>query len=246
MTETEAMKIGGHPIAGKASKSWLGLFFCVAVGLCLTVVPASALVVTIDLGWGYPGGGSLSDYNLQEGSIVQVIMFNSATANDPGLLVDDNFEIQGEYTGDPLSAEPYSSGHEVTGDYTTYDPYSVVEPGHVIAYTTHIGPAVDGWWNVYAQFQILGTYDSLYIRVFGATEFPQGGGVLASYWGLSEVQTGTNIIDTWYVGPLDDVEAVHSNYFEVIPEPGTMALFLLGGAGLIGAHRRRRPKSKPS
>lgn len=238
------MKSGGHTRPGTAMKSRLRLAFYAAVCLCLSVVPASALVVTIDLGWGYPGGGSLSDYNLQEGSIIQVIMFNSATASDPGALVDDNFEIQGEYTGDPLSAEPYSTGHEVTGDYTTYDPYSVVEPGHVIAYTTHIGPAVDGWWNVYAQFQILGTYDSLYIRVFGATEFPQGGGVIASYWGLSEVQTGTNIIDTWYVGPLDEVAAVHSNYFEVIPEPGTMALFLLGGAGLFAGKRRRQQKSK--
>jgi len=238
-------------------KSWRILALSGALLLCFGVLSAQALVVTIDLGWGYNDGWTddadaeanlKSDYNLQEGSIVQVIMYNSDTANAPGTDADDNFDIWGDYVGDDLYAEPYDSGSEnIPDDTTLYDPESVVPSGHVLAYTTEIGDSVvrdngDHWYNIYEQFEILGTYDSLYIRVFGATEFPNGE-VIASYWGLSGVETGTNIVDTWFVDPIDDTKAGQTNYFEVIPEPGTMALLLLGGTGLLAGYRRRQKRS---
>jgi len=222
--------------------------------LCLWAVPAQALVVTIDLGWGYNAGWTddadaeanlLSDYNLQEGSIVQVIMYDSDSASAPGTDADDNFEIWGDYGGADLYAEPYDSGAaNIPGDNTLYNPLSVVPSGHVLAYTTEIGDSIydsannDYWYNIYEQFEILGTYDSLYIRVFGATDFPNGA-VIASYWGLSGVETGTNIIDTWFVDPIDNTVASQTNYFEVIPEPGTVALLLLGAPALLAGYRRR-------
>ncbi len=46
------------------------------------------------------------------------------------------------------------------------------------------------------------------------------GGSLASYWGLSDVAHGTNLIGTWPVGIVDNVEATNQNYFEVIPSRG--------------------------
>jgi len=168
---------------------WRMLALCGAVVLCLLAVPADALVVTIDLGWGYNDGwatdaaaeaGLLSSYNLQEGSIVQVIMYDSATASAPGTDADDNFDIYGDYNGPDLYAEPYDSGAaNIPDDITLYDPESVVPSGHVLAYTTEIGDSIvrgngDHWYNIYEQFEILGTYDSLYIRVFGATNFPNG------------------------------------------------------------------------
>ena len=220
-------------------RSWA---LCGVFAWLFCVVPAHALLVTVDLGWGYPGGGSLGAYNLQEGSIVQVLMYNSANASAPWPDASDNFpaDSYGTYTGDDIAAEPYpgTEPDNVPTDNNIYSPFAMPD-GHVIAYTTQIGEAVDGWWHIYAQFEILGTYDRLYIRVFGATEFTSGD-VWASYWGISGVQYGTNIIDTWYVDPIVNVSAPNANYFEVIPEPSTMALFLLGGTGLWTSVRRRK------
>ncbi len=222
--------------------------------LWLLAVPAQALVVTVDLGWGYnvAGGADLSDYNLQVGSIVQVIMYNSGTTAGPGSDTDDNFTVNyGNYPGAGMDAEPYNPGGggvHIPGDTTQYDPNSV-PAGHLLAYTATIqaAPYLDDngntWYQIYAQFEVLGTYDSLYIRVFGATDFPPME-VVASYWGLSGVQHGTNIIDTWYVGPLDNTTANRTNYFEVIPEPGSLSLLVLGGAGLLAGARRRRKRAR--
>jgi hypothetical protein len=220
-----------------------------ALLLCLLVLPAQALVVTVDLGWGYNSmtDTDLNTYNLQEGSIVQVIMYNSATASAPGANANQNFGIYANYTGTGIAAEPYpgTEPSNVPGDTTIYFPNSA-PADHVIAYTTQIGgPLVDSnanganWYNIYAQFEILGTYDRLYIRVFGATDFSQGE-VISSYWGLSAVQNGTNVIDTWYVDIIDDTVANKTNYFEVIPEPGSLALFALGATGLLAGYRRRQ------
>ena len=226
---------------------------CGAVLLWLLAVPAQALVVTVDLGWGFNYGGAgtdvnLNNYNLQVGSIVQVIMYDSSAtypANQPpGTSASANFDVYGNYTGDPVSAEPYPGGAAYPGEQNIYMPDTTPE-GHIIAYTATIQEAAyadgqgDTWYQIYAQFEVLGTYDRLYIRVFGATEFPLGE-LVSSYWGISTPQIGTNIIDTWYVGPLDEVTATNRNYFEVIPEPGSMALFALGGAGLLAGRRRRK------
>jgi len=213
------------------------------------VQPAQALVVTVDLGWGYnqnAGGNSLLPYNLQEGSVVQIIMYDSTQASPPGTDADDNFDIMGDYTGPDLSSEPYTTGH-VPDDTTTYDPHSA-PADHYIVYTDTVeqAPYLDDngntWWQVFAQFEVLGNFDRLYVRVFGTDDIYEER-YWASYWGLSDVQEGTNLVGTWYVGPLDDITATQSNYFEVIPEPGTMALLLLGGAGLAAGRRRRKAKS---
>ena len=236
----------------ESSRSRLALALGGALLLGLLAVPAQALVVTVDLGWGYnvAGGADLSDYNLQVGSIVQVIMYNSGTAAAPGSDADDNFPIYyGNYPGAGIAAEPYPGTEpaNVPGDTTMYDPNST-PAGHLLAYTATIqaAPYLDDngntWYQIYAQFEVLGTYDSLYIRVFGATDFPPME-VVASYWGLSGVQQGTNIIDTWYVGPLDNTTANRTNYFEVIPEPGSLSLLALGGAGLLAGARRRRKRA---
>ena len=184
--------------------------------LGLAAASAQALVVTVDLGWGYnhAGGWTLADYNLQVGSIVQVIMYDAPEPDSlqPGLDPDDNFDIESYYAGSGIAAAPFPGTEplNVPSDPTTYNP-NTTPNGHLITYTATIqaAPYLDGngntWYQIYGQFEVLGSYDALYIRVFGATNFP--GTTIASYWGLSDVQYGTNIVGTWYVGPLDNVEA---------------------------------------
>lgn len=226
----------------KIPPGWRRFALCGAAVLCLGASSVQALVVTIDLGWGYnyDGAGTSVDlgtaYNLQVGSIVQVLLYDEATADAPGVDADDNFAIAGYNPGGTLP------------DNTVYDPLTA-PAGHIIAYTASIqaAPYTDGqgdtWYQIYAQFEVIGTYDSLYIRVFELTDFGQGV-IQASYWGLSDVQVRTNTFGMWYVPIIDDTDAPNLNYFEAIPEPGTMGLVALGGAGLLAGVRRRRKRGR--
>ena len=216
------------------------------------VSAAEALLVTVDLGWGYNSGGApLSDYNLQVGSVVQIIMYDSTSgAQPPGPTAGGNFQVFDSYTGDGIAAHPYAGSEpsHVPSDTTTYLPHSMPD-GHVLVHqaTVQVAPYLDDngdvWYQVFAQFEVLGNYDRLYVRVFGATDLYQQG-IWASYWGISDVQVGTNNVGTWYIGPLDEIVADQNNYFFVIPEPGTMALLMLGGGVLAGARRRKKSVSK--
>lgn len=232
-----------------------GIVLAVAwAALCLLAVPAQAVLMIVDIGWGYFGNSDMdndsltANYALQEGSIVQVIMYDSSASSAPGPNAINNFELIGTHVGADVPGDPnVDPWDEAPTDNNVYDPESA-PAGHVIAYTTTIGPAIGDnangydWYNIYASFQILDNYDSIYIRVFGATDFPHDGIVHASYWGISDVQSGGGEFGTWYVA-FDDTPATnHVNYFEVIPEPGSLGLFALGGVGLWAVRRRRRVK----
>ena len=244
-------KVEHRKTKSTSPRNRLAPVLCGALLLWCLAVPAQAMVVEVNLGWGYDaaGGADLSDYNLQVGSIVQVVMYNSGTAGAPGSDANNNFpDYYGNYTGAGIAAEPYPGTEpaNVPGDTTQYDPNSP-PAGHDIVYTGTIqaSPYLDDngniWYQMFAQFVVQGTYDSIYIRVFGATDFPPME-VVSSYWGLSEVLHGGPVADSWYValnGELDEITANRTNYFEVIPEPASLALFALGGTALLAGRRRR-------
>lgn len=221
--------------------------------LCLFAVPAQAVLMIVDIGWGYFANSDMdnasltANYALQEGSIVQIIMYDSSVSSAPGPNANDNFTLIGTHTGAAVPGDPnVAPWNEAPTEANVYDPESV-PAGHLIAYTTTIGPAIGDnangydWYNIYASFMVLDNYDSIYIRVFGATSFPHDGIVHASYWGISELGEGEASFGTWYVAFDDTTATNHVNYFEVIPEPGSLGLFALGGIGLW-AVRWRRPK----
>lgn len=194
---------------------------------------AHAMLLELQFHW---SNSDLTAYNLQEGSIIQVIAYNSS---DAGALVNSaasQFELYGQ-TSEQASAQPYPSGHipESSDVYLA----NSTQSGHEIVYTGSL-QNLDGWYGLYTQIQIDNeVYDTVYIRVFGATSIEQGE-VTASYWGIS----GTTTLDPTFQfqnWTLEDVTAPNKNYFEVIPEPATLGLLGLGGFALA-AWRRRRPR----
>lgn len=233
----------------------LAVAFCL---LFLLVVPAQATLIQMSISWGYFNGIAnnqelMQTYGLQEGSIIQVIMYNSSTSAAPGSDATDNFDIFGNYSGDPpLPGEPnYAPFNQYPSDNTIYKPEST-PAGHTIVGTGVIGTAEygdgeqqHGWWyETIISLDVAGGgsagYDSVYIRVFGMTAFPDGS-VGASYWGISGVQDLTpgelyDWGDYWFT----ETVAGNVNYFEVIPEPGTMSLLAAGTMGLLAARRRRK------
>ena len=183
---------------------------------------AGAIQVLIDAYWANintaspkEGGGS----NLTNGSIVQVVLFNSHGGQEPSNSEPgDNFQ-------------PYGS---------SWIPNSTKE-GNQIIYTGELtvnGTTAEFYEWVDIPNALLAVYDKIYIRVFSDTEFTQGE-VNESYWGVSDIQSipggSGGTAWTWF----DDVAVTNFATFEVIPEPGVLSLLAVGAWGLGGAAFRR-------
>ena len=175
------------------------------------------MVVSITLAWNQ----SLSSYNLQEGSIVQVIGYTR-----------------------PISSPPNQGNSFSEIELGTYDPYSTPN-GHEILYQTAVGEDQNPGkkYEYFFFFTTDESFNRIYIRIFQSDGFSDE--VELSYWGLSNsgvVPGGTVYANTWNNLSANNQSAFRAPYFEVIPEPPPIRLVLMGLAAiyLFGAIARRK------
>lgn len=192
---------------------------------------AFALLVGISATWDATTAGT---YGLQEDSIVQIVAIQD-WANEPG--------------GDAPSYhfQQYGTTSDTTlDDNRVFLANTTVEPGNDIVYTGQLTSGANGGLQLktYVYLDNVSSYDRIYIRVFSATEFADDGTAETSAWGVGSVQSfesGPGIVDvlSW-----QNVALPYTNYFEVIPEPGTLGLLWSGmlGIGAAGLSRRARRK----
>lgn len=177
--------------------------------LQMLIIPVSALVVTIDLAWGLS-----PNYNVQEGSIVQVVAYRTGQGSNPQPGADNNFDVTGDYLGE-----------------STYDAYNTPF-NHNIVYETTVNANLNNYF-VLEQFELLANYNRIYIRIFSETSLPENG-VRLSYWGMTPLniipQNGRPV--TVYYNNFNRVTNENyfgtAQYFEVIPEVPTGNLIALG------------------
>ena len=224
---------------------WSRLSRAVAFVLfCLFAAPAAqAMLLELQFHWDVSSPDDLktSAYNLQLGSIIQVIAYDSTAIGVDAPNKEIQFEKYGR-TSESASAQPYTTGHIPTDDDVFLA--DTTQKGHDIVYTgslQDLGTGDDHWYGLYTQITIdTDVYDTVYVRVFGASSI-EPGQVTASYWGIS----GTNHLSPTFQFQSYKLENQHAdadkNYFEVIPEPATLGLLGLGGCALA-AWRRRRPR----
>jgi len=169
--------------------------------LQILILPVSALIVTIDLAWGlYP------DYNVQEGSIVQIVAYRTGQGSNLQPGADNNFDVTGEYLNESV-----------------FDAYTTPN-NHNIVYETTVNANLNRYF-VLEQFELLENYNRIYVRIFDATSLSDNE-VTLSYWGLTTVnnipQNGRPV--TIYYNNFSGVTNQNyfgTPYFEVIPEVPT-------------------------
>lgn len=208
-------------------RNWLIL----AVGALLLagVQSAFALLVEVSATW-----DSSTHGNVQNGSIVQVVVYNH---NTPGVNAPDPDHGSANFTQYGTTG---SSSDPVYLPDTTPDGHQIVSTGHV----TQEGNLYK--FQTYVDLPNASAYDRIYIRVFETATFPDNGTPVQSWWGISDVEginAGPGTIGVvWF----DDVQLSNQDWFEVIPEPGTVGLLWSGvfGTGVAGLWRRGRRKGK--
>lgn len=204
--------------------------------LLAALFPAASRAMLVSLSLTYATEAALRQNNLQVGSIVQVIAYSTDSASAPGNTAETNFEKYADISpDDPAYAPAIDAG--------VFFPDTVLQPNHYIVYTGHITQLDNGQYGIVTDFTMDDSFNALYVRVFEATDFPQGE-VTLSYWGIGGQTTGINPTIGHYSYNVSDVGADKLNYFEVIPEPASLSLFAVGTLALAAFRRKRHPNGK--
>ena len=184
----------------------------------LAAVKCLGYVIAINLAWNMN-----SSPNIMEGSIVQLVVYNSSDASPPVANASGSFDESGD---------------------NSYDPFSTPE-NHDIVYETEF-TTQGNTYRVHETYDLLGNYDRVYLRIFSSSGFDEE--VQLSYWGLGTVSSikfhGKTIVFMSY-GQMDNENYFAQPSFEVIPEPSTSLLTILGGS-LIFYRRLRDRRSGPA
>lgn len=209
-------------------KRFRSILFLLAAALLFGVVPARAYLLAVEVLWYDDTPPFAFNDNLQIGSIIQIVAYDS--------------------TGTGTTSWDHDApGENFTPYGTAYIPDTVPD-GHQIVGSGSIQPLADygdGFYGMTTVIDVPDAYDSVYVRVFSATGFEQGVVSENVNWGISGInqvdpQWGTAL--TWF----DDVVATNVANFELIPEPSSLAFLLSGGCGMgVFSLFRRRRKLRP-
>ena len=205
------------------------LFF-LAVALLAAV--SQAITIEVEVSWNSPLAPSQDSdtSNLQTGSIIQIIGWNS----DSGAPSPQDAEYGGMIKyGKTANGDPILLPNTTPVGWAILATTSITKTGNDPAYCT-VSIAVD----------VPEQYDKIFVRVFSLTEFPEGESALG-YWGISEASNVSGTVGlgmTWF----DNVAHTNVAYFEVIPEPSTLALLGCGITALALFPRRKHRKDKVS
>lgn len=184
------------------------LFLSIWLLLSMVLI-SSAMIVSINLTWDYN-----QNYNVQEGSIVQIVAYRTGTASNQSGGADNNFDVVGEYNDLPV----------YNVDSTPIN--------HHIVYETQVDQGVNNYY-VSESFELLENYNRIYIRIF-SEEITDMDYVAYSYWGLTPIVNrpgGKKPIVLLYVNYNQITNQNYfttQDYFEVIPEVPTGNLIALG------------------
>lgn len=180
-----------------------------------------------------------------ENDIVQLIAFTES-ASEAGLanstdrgnaLSSYNSEAQQDnnaYAYSTTDATQYFSA--ASDPNATLDPTST-EPGQVIFMTTTLERDLTVDFRFDYSSLVNAGYAGFYLRVFSTNAFVEGEVATGVVWGASALYTFQAVENGEDVS-FSGMTIVGTNNFEVIPEPATTSLFLLGATAL--AVRRRR------
>ena len=222
-----------HAVAWKATSTrrnrpgW-GLVIALSILFGLFAPVAQAMLLTLDFYW--ENAGELEEADLQVGSIIQIIAYKYGEGTNFSSTVGSQFETYGTGPG----------GEDVYLADTTQQGHSIIYTGTI----TEHGSAPSTWYGLYTQITVDDwEYDRVYVRVFGATNFPLGQAVLSS-WGISETPTTIDPVFQTQTFGATNMPTSHTNYFEVIPEPATLGLLGLGGCALAAWRRRRSARQE--
>lgn len=217
-------------------KSLKPLLLLLAAMVCLAPSMAHGYALNIEVSWNSEyGPGPYTAGNLQDGSIIQIIGYNSSGgALDPAQATNGGMTQFGQTAGgDPVllpNTVPDGSGWEILATTTAQD--------------TGITTVNGEWYTANITIDVPNDIDTIFVRVFYNTSFPDNGIPEHGYWGISpanRVDPTLGFALTWF----DNVAITNEAYFEVIPEPSTLALL---GSGLlaIAFFPRRRKLSSTS